>query len=116
MALYLYDAHARDCVGYPATTAGFNKAVDDMRRTGGFLRDTAYDIVSASSACQFIADIAGAAGNITPTTDEHATIFTFLGTAQDAVTREDWPVANVSILAALHALNRLYAITDVETE
>jgi hypothetical protein len=114
--ILLYAANTSDCVQYADTSEGYIRAVDDMRRFGGFIRDTKNDITNVDEALDHIHRICRAVYTLEAPfgsdtfADTHATIFGHLSDTYAALDREDWPCVNVRLLAAFDALNRLYAI------
>jgi len=114
MIYHYQDADAMP-VCYGTTADGHNQAVDAMRLTGGFLRDTYNDCLNADAADNRVRQITHAI----PESDDsdqaaalRSDIWALVSRASSAADVADWPVASVAILAAAHALNLLYATTD----
>ena len=108
MALYLYDADARDCVSFPTTMAGYNAAVDASRTWGGFLRDTIADVTDTDAALDWMHRILRGVGTL-ERSDRTARVFDHIMRAYQALDRQDWPAVNTSAHAAAYHLNLAYA-------
>jgi len=102
---------------YGTTANDHNQAVDAMRLTGGFLRDTYNDCLNADAADNRVRQITHATLELEADDSDQASalrsdIWVFVSRAASAADAQDWPVASVAICGAAHALNLLHAVTD----